>query len=173
MNKRIIDRLDEYIEFKGINYNQVTVNAGLSNGLINKAKSGKSDLGKKAIEKILNFYHDLNRVWLLTGEGEMLKTNTSENILHEPSITYGKKKEDHFYEVINNLSATANRDSVNISELIETTKKMAETADRNSRTLEKLVNMLQDNNTNPVDSIEIQKGAPDSNVKGKVKLADK
>lgn len=170
---RIIDRLDKYIEYKGINDNQITVNCGLSQGLLAKARKGKSDLGKKTIEKILTYYQDLNRSWLLIGEGEMLKTDISENTVHEVSTTYEKKKEDHFYEAINNLSATANRDSVNISELIETTKKMAETADRNSRTLEKLVNLLQGNSANLTDSIEIQKGASDSNVKGKVKLTDK
>lgn len=69
---RIIDRFDKYMKFKGINDNQVTVNCKLSVGLIGKARSGRSDLGKKTIEKILNFYQDINRVWLLTGDGEML-----------------------------------------------------------------------------------------------------
>jgi hypothetical protein len=69
---RIINRLDKYIEFKGINDNQVTMNSGLSVGLLGKARQGKSDIGKKSIDKILNFYQDLNKTWLLTGEGEML-----------------------------------------------------------------------------------------------------
>ena len=69
---RIIDRFDKYMEFRGINDNQVTVNCDLSVGLIGKARKGRSDLGKKTIEKILNYYQDLNRVWLLTGDGEML-----------------------------------------------------------------------------------------------------
>lgn len=69
---RIIDRLDQYMKFKGINDNQVTVNAALSVGLIGNARRGTHDLGKKAVDKILNFYQDINRAWLLTGEGEML-----------------------------------------------------------------------------------------------------
>ena len=73
---RIIDRLDQYIKFKGINDNQVTVNANLSTGLLNNARKGSTDLGKKAIEKILNFYQDLNRVWLITGDGAMIKEET-------------------------------------------------------------------------------------------------
>ena len=76
---RIIDRLDIYIREKGINDNQVTVNAGLSVGLLNNARRGSSDIGKKTIEKILTFYQDLNRVWLITGEGSMLKNNFSED----------------------------------------------------------------------------------------------
>lgn len=75
---RIIDRLDQYMVYKGINDNQVTVNAALSVGLISNARKGEHDLGKKAADKILNFYQDLNRVWLLTGEGEMLNDNKTQ-----------------------------------------------------------------------------------------------
>lgn len=70
---RIIDRLDKYMAEKGLNDNQVTVNCGLSVGLIGQARKGKSDIGKKAADKILNFYQDINRVWFLTGEGDMFK----------------------------------------------------------------------------------------------------
>ncbi len=70
---RKIDRLSKYMEFKGLNDNIVTKECSLSQGLIGQARRGKCDLGDKAIEKILNTYQDINRVWLLTGEGEMLK----------------------------------------------------------------------------------------------------
>lgn len=52
---RIIDQLDKYMSFKGINDNQVTKKCGLSVGLLGKARKGESDLGKKAVDKILNF----------------------------------------------------------------------------------------------------------------------
>lgn len=71
--ERIIDRFDKYMSYNGLNDNQVTINCGLSIGLIGKARKGESDIGKKAIDKILSFYQDINRVWLLTGEGDMLK----------------------------------------------------------------------------------------------------
>lgn len=74
---RIIDRLDEYMERKHINDNQITVNCSLSVGLLGKARKEGNDLGKKAIEKILSFYQDLDRVWILTGEGCMIKTEQS------------------------------------------------------------------------------------------------
>ena len=74
--ERVIDRLDKYMEYRGLNDNQVTVNARLSVGLLNNARRGKYDIGKKTINKILSFYQDLNMVWLLTGTGEMLNGNT-------------------------------------------------------------------------------------------------
>lgn len=69
----IIEQFIKYMDFKGLNDNQVTVDCGLSVGLIGKARKGKSDLGRNTTEKILRVYTDLNRSWLLTGEGNMLK----------------------------------------------------------------------------------------------------
>lgn len=62
------------MELKGLNDNRVTIECGLSQGLLGQARSGKSDLGAKTIDKILNTYQDLSRTYLLTGEGPMLNT---------------------------------------------------------------------------------------------------
>lgn len=69
-----MQRFSLYMELKSLNDNQVTKECGLSKGLIGQARTGKSDLGAKAVDKISSTYTDLNRVWLLTGEGEMLNT---------------------------------------------------------------------------------------------------
>ena len=66
------NRFDKYMKVKGLNDNQVTIQCGLSQGLLGQARTGKSDLGNKTIDKILKVYQDLSKVWLLTGEGEML-----------------------------------------------------------------------------------------------------
>lgn len=81
--ERKIDRFLQYLEYKGITENKATVDCGLSKGLINQAKNGKSDLGNKAVEKVLIFYQDLNKVWLLTGEGEMLNSDQPEDSMAE------------------------------------------------------------------------------------------
>ena len=77
---RIIDRFDKYMKNKGLNDNKVTVQLGLSTGLIGKARKEGADLGKKTIDLILSFYTDLNRIWLLTGDGEMRVSDTKNNI---------------------------------------------------------------------------------------------
>ena len=69
-----IDRFDKYMKYKGLNDNKVTIQLALSVGTLGKSRKSDRDLSDKVIEKILNFYTDLNRVWLLTGEGEMIKT---------------------------------------------------------------------------------------------------
>lgn len=73
-----IGRFDKFMKVKGLNDNQVTIQCGLSQGLLSQARRGKSDLGSGSIEKILSIYQDLNRVWLLTGEGEMLNQSLNE-----------------------------------------------------------------------------------------------
>ena len=72
-----IDRFDKYMKAKGLNDNKVTTQLGLSVGSIGKSRKEGRDLSDKIIEQILNFYTDINRVWLLTGEGEMLRSVSS------------------------------------------------------------------------------------------------
>lgn len=84
----IIENLIKYMEHKGLNDNQVTADCKLSVGLINKARRGKSDLGRNTVEKILKSYPDLNRDWLLTGEGEMLKSATAAPATTENGVPF-------------------------------------------------------------------------------------
>ena len=73
---RRIERFDIYLKTKGLNDNIVTNDLGLSVGTIGKSRKEGRDLSDRVIELILNFYTDLSRVWLLTGEGEMLVNAT-------------------------------------------------------------------------------------------------
>ena len=70
---RKIDRFDKYMAFKELNDNKVTIQLGLSIGTLGKSRKEGRDLSDRVIEQILNFYTDLNKIWLLTGEGKMLK----------------------------------------------------------------------------------------------------
>lgn len=74
---RRIDRFDLYMKEKGLNDNQVTKALSLTNGRIGNSRRKKRDLSNEMVEIISNFYTDLNKSWLLTGEGEMLKPNQS------------------------------------------------------------------------------------------------
>ena len=75
-----IERLQYYMNDKGINDNQMTVKAGLSVGLLGKAKSTGKGMSSMNIEKILLAYPDLSPRWLLTGEGSMLCSDSSNTI---------------------------------------------------------------------------------------------
>lgn len=85
---RKIDRFLEYLEAKNLNENKATLDCNLSQGLLYRAKTGKQDIGNKAVEKILSTYTDLNRVWLLTGEGSMLNTEQPKLVAEQiPSLS--------------------------------------------------------------------------------------
>lgn len=91
------ERFDKYMKHKGLNDNQVTVECKLSQGLLGQARKGKSDLGTKTIEKILNIYQDLNKVWLMTGEGDMLSSTSSAQ--PQPSVKNEHVADDEAYKV--------------------------------------------------------------------------
>ena len=91
------ERFDKYMKHKGLNDNQVTVECKLSQGLLGQARKGKSDLGTKTIEKILNIYQDLNKVWIMTGEGDMLSSTSSAQ--PQPSVKNERVADDEAYKV--------------------------------------------------------------------------
>ncbi len=66
------DRIDIFIEHQGIKRSVFEKACGLSNAYTRNLK-GSPSVSK--VEDILKAYPELNRVWLLSGEGEMLKNN--------------------------------------------------------------------------------------------------
>ncbi len=78
MGKRI-ERFDKYMTFKGLNDNKVTKDLSLSIGTLGKSRKENRDISDRNVELILKFYNDLNGVWLLTGEGSMLKEKVKDS----------------------------------------------------------------------------------------------
>ncbi len=70
--KERMQRLDKYIRYKGLSDYRITKACGISQGLLSKARKGETDLGSETVLKIVKFYTDLNFMWVMTGEGEML-----------------------------------------------------------------------------------------------------
>ena len=71
----ITERLQEYMVHRNLNANKITVDAGLSVGLIGRAIKNDSGLNSETIEKILVTYTDLNPEWFVSGNGEMIRSN--------------------------------------------------------------------------------------------------
>jgi repressor LexA len=93
MGCNFIERLQYYMKSKGINDNQMTVSAGLSVGLIGKAKSSKG-MTSSNIEKILLAYPDINSDWLLTGRGNMLSSDNGDNAVRQTPEPAAKRVMD-------------------------------------------------------------------------------
>ncbi|RZJ60348.1 MAG: helix-turn-helix transcriptional regulator [Flavobacterium sp.] len=75
----VSERIGQYIEKKGISYYAFENSLGASRGSISKAvKDGKS-VGSNVLENIMSVYSDLNPVWLLTGQGDMLNQDDADD----------------------------------------------------------------------------------------------
>lgn len=83
MERTVKQRLVEYLSEKGIGQNKFERLAGIANGYISNLKSQPKEAH---LTKILQAAPDLNRVWLLTGEGEMLVTDEPRPV---KSFTHG------------------------------------------------------------------------------------
>ena len=66
------DRIQQYIDYKGISIYRLEASAELSKGYWTKTKSISADV----VMKISRLYTDISTEWLLRGEGEMLKSSS-------------------------------------------------------------------------------------------------
>jgi|WetSurMetagenome_2_1015567.scaffolds.fasta_scaffold18593_5 hypothetical protein len=69
-------RLKEYIDSKGISISKFEKSIGMSNASFGKSLKSGGTIGADKLEIILNHYPDINLEWLVTGNGEMLKSTS-------------------------------------------------------------------------------------------------
>ena len=86
----IKERMLEFIESMNLSKKEFESASGLSNGYLNNCKG---NVGAAKLEGILTAYPQLNRAWLLTGEGEMLVADTTPRIV-EASIVRADEEVD-------------------------------------------------------------------------------
>lgn len=82
MEKTVKQRLMEFAEFRNLSISKFESLCGLGNGYVGKLKG---EPGSRKLEDILKTFPELNRMWLLFGEGEMLKSTPAVQQLN----TYG------------------------------------------------------------------------------------
>lgn len=90
---KTIDRLMQFINYAGLSARQFDLSIGASNGYTLRMKKNNASIGSDVIENILKAYPQLNVVWLITGEGEMLKENEEELILDFDKLPTKKQNE--------------------------------------------------------------------------------
>lgn len=69
MSKTIKERTIEFIRHKGMKMKTFEEKCGLSTGYVTSMRSG---YGSEKLKNVLSAFPELNREWLLYGEGEML-----------------------------------------------------------------------------------------------------
>lgn len=78
---KAIERLYQYMEYKGLKPTALEKEIGLSNGYLGVQRKRNADMGEGVFLKIIDNCRDINSSWLLTGEGNMLRTESEkENI---------------------------------------------------------------------------------------------
>lgn len=70
-----IERISLYLQFKNISPHSFEKKIGLSNGYFSKQLRNLGSVGSDILIKIDEYYSDLNILWVLNGQGQMISTN--------------------------------------------------------------------------------------------------
>lgn len=143
----IKDRTIKFIDFKGIKKKTFEQKCGLSTGYITSMRKG---FGSDKLNNVLTAYPELNREWLLYGEGEMLNkeaTEATETSAPAPATTANTQSENTtaiaaLKDTVDKLLDTLNRQMT----ILEDT---ARTNDRYSRVIERMTMQQQTKDEQP------------------------
>lgn len=68
----ILERLKQFIDYKGIPVSGFEKSIGMSNASFSKSLRNKKAIGTDKLENILKIYPEINPTWLLHGKGPMM-----------------------------------------------------------------------------------------------------
>lgn len=71
--ERIIDRVNDYIQYRGMSIRAFESEAGIKYSTISAAIKRGTELNTATLLKIIDTYDDIDTDWLMKGEGEMLR----------------------------------------------------------------------------------------------------
>jgi transcriptional regulator with XRE-family HTH domain len=124
----ITERLKEFIVSKGLSTRQFEKTAGLSNGTVSKITDS---VRESTLVRISKSFPDLNTDWLMTGEGEMLRSTYTQNVEDSKNFTQTGNV------TVNNSDAALLKAIDEISEQRKMVQKAQEQIDRLLTILEK------------------------------------
>lgn len=70
-----IERINLYLQFKSISPHSFEKRIGLSNGYFSKQLRNLGSVGSDILIKIDEYYAELNILWVLNGQGQMISPN--------------------------------------------------------------------------------------------------
>ncbi|MCJ7466071.1 MAG: hypothetical protein MUO53_05175 [Maribacter sp.] len=96
---KTIDRLVQFIQYVGLSARQFDLSIGAGNGYTLRMQKNHASIGSDVIENIIRTYPELNLVWLITGEGEMLKNQAEDLVSDVEELSPAVQKEiEHIIE---------------------------------------------------------------------------
>ena len=129
------DRVREFVKFKGITMSQFERMCGLSVGYVNAMRVS---FGKDYLNNVLKQFPELNREWLLYGEGEMLKSgNFSQN---QEKVTQNNENGDNIQG--QNVTVQSNTQS-NVDEFLAIIKQQANQITKSQEQIDRLISIIE------------------------------
>lgn len=124
------DRLKRIASFYNLTVRDFERRAGLANGYV---RTIGNSMGSNKVESILTAFPDVSRVWLLTGEGEMInnscpeeKNNPVEVISEDPALSPGVGMAKRLLALVESQQKTIAEQAATISRQAATIEKLAD-----------------------------------------------
>ncbi|WP_185113207.1 MULTISPECIES: helix-turn-helix transcriptional regulator [unclassified Chryseobacterium] len=89
--KNIVEKLKEYLDFKGVSVSVAEKEIGVANGTLSKPFKANTTIKTDTLEKFLNVYTDINPFWVLDGSKAMIKSDV-ESIKENVQVYNTKKR---------------------------------------------------------------------------------
>lgn len=134
MDKSIKERIVEFTKAKQITVRDFERRAELSNGYVNSMRKG---LGTGKLENVLTAFPDLNRDWLLYGEGPML-ASTPDDSSPAGSVVNGP----HSSQAVGNGARAVNGEGV--KECLEIVRQQQESIAKLVETVNRLTKIISE-----------------------------
>lgn len=115
----IKERTYAFIKYKGISVKKFEELCNLSNGYVSSMRKG---FGNDKLSNVLKMFPELNRNWLIYGEGEMLSNSIIQNNengdnIQGNSVTINKQEGDYL-EIIKSLTSQLTKSQEQMDRLI-------------------------------------------------------
>jgi len=91
---RLIERLYQFIEYKGLSAYAFERSCEFSNGYLKKQLKGGGSVGSDVLEKIHQVYPELSLIWLITGRGTMLFSEDANQETQDSGEAYHSDSEE-------------------------------------------------------------------------------
>jgi transcriptional regulator with XRE-family HTH domain len=111
MDESVKERIIAFIKYKGLSQGKFEAMCGISNGYINNLKSSPT---VPVLQKIISAFPDINLEWIVSGIGEMMKSDVSNEertaIDVNRFISLLEKKDEQMDRLISLLENERNQD---------------------------------------------------------------
>ncbi|UZO79737.1 hypothetical protein NBT05_12340 [Aquimarina sp. ERC-38] len=136
---KIVQRLKKYVDHLKISTRQIETSIGVSNGTLAKPFLNGKAITTDTLEKFVAKFPDLNPVWLITGEGNMI-INKNPNIELKETFTneFSDGQKEYLKQLVEELLIKSN---THYKQDLLDTKRILELEDMVEKLKQKVINI--------------------------------